>query len=659
MTNWNKEAKDKMNIIEQLVEKFYVDFAGLPNLKPVVRNNIREDAFTLVILKIMYSHNLKIEITPENIDKITQIVVAPPDSGIDMIIEIEDGDEYYYDIIQAKYSELTEEEIRTCFLGMKDAVKRYLKNPNDVQSNLKDVLQETNFSTAFKSNITYYVFHKGTLNYGKSFKPNEKIVTSNEMEIIYESLTENGDTILKVPYAEFSSDMFNNYILYENAFDDALLCNIRGYDLAELCNKYISSSMGRNILFGQNLRDSLGEKKSKTYNAMVETIDNEPERFWNYNNGITIICEELDADKKEDNGIVDLIKIRNFSIINGAQTTSALGAYLKEAILSQNKQKIEQLKKVYVLVRIMQVKNESLRGNISIYNNLQNPISSRDMVANNYEQNELHKKLKTGEIPHIFMEIRRGQYIPPQPRFEKHQQTSNEDIAQVAAAAFLIEPFKAKDKKKTLFNKANACEEYIVNEYYDEIFYLSKTDDKKGVLFQKTKREIDEALFIKYLYQQARNKMRKIYDNRIIDSNEKIKANLGNKEHLEKMLELHQRNKEVNNTCMFYCVALYFSLKQNFGTVGTENIFDYYKFYRDNRNSTYKQDIIKFFADNFLQETVKIISGLLKNSGSGSATNWLKKPQSQKEFFDALYENMANDMRYQEMYDEFIELFTI
>lgn len=648
-----------MSIIEQLVKNYYADFAGLPNQNPIVRNNIPEDAFTLAILEIMYSHSLEIKITPDNIDKISQIIVAPPDSGIDLVVEIEDGDEYYYDIIQAKYSELGEEEIRTCFLGMKDAVKRYLKNPSDVQPNLKTVLQETNFNTAFKNNVTYYVFHKGTLNYGKSFRQNEKIVTTNEMEVIYESLGKDDTTILKVPYAEFTSDMFNNYILYENACDDAMLCNIRGYDLAELCNKYISSSMGRNILFGQNLRDSLGEKKSKTYNAMIETIDNEPERFWNYNNGITIICEELDADKKEENGSVDLIKIKNFSIINGAQTTSALGTYLREAILNQNHEKIEQLKKVYVLVRIMQVKNEDLRGNISIYNNLQNPISSRDMVANNYEQNELHKKLKSGDAPNIFMEIRRGQYVPPQPRFERHQQTSNEDMAQVAAAAFLIEPFKAKDKKKTLFNKDGGTGEYIVNEYYDEIFYLSESDDKKGVLFQKTKREIDEALFVKYLYQQARNRMRKYYDNRIIDSNEKIKASLGNKEQLESMIERYQRNKEVNNTCMFYCIALYFSLKQNYGAVGAENVFDYYKFYRDNRNSTYKEDIIKYFADNFLQETVKIMAGLLKSSGSGSATNWLKKVQSQKEFFDVLYEQMANDMRYQEMYEKFVQLFTI
>lgn len=67
----------------------------------------------------------------------------------------------------------------------------------------------------------------------KNFKANEKIVTINEMEVVLESLGRE-DHILKVPYAEFTSDMFNNYILYENSSDNAMLCNIRGYDLAVL-----------------------------------------------------------------------------------------------------------------------------------------------------------------------------------------------------------------------------------------------------------------------------------------------------------------------------------------------------------------------------------------------------------------------------------------
>lgn len=62
----------------------------------------------------MYGETLDCKISPENVDKISKIV-TPPDSGIDLFIETEDGDEYYYDIIQSKYK-LTEEEIRVCFL---------------------------------------------------------------------------------------------------------------------------------------------------------------------------------------------------------------------------------------------------------------------------------------------------------------------------------------------------------------------------------------------------------------------------------------------------------------------------------------------------------------------------------------------------------------
>ena len=648
-----------MGVIQELVTQYYQEFAGLPNGNPIVRSNIPEDAFTLAILKVMYAHNLDFDIKSENIEKISNIIVAPPDSGIDLFIETQDGDEYYYDVIQSKYTSLTEEEIRSCFLSMKDALKRYLKNRNQVTNNLRSVIEETNFTDSYKSNCTYYVFHTGTLNYGNAFKNNEKIVTLNEMEIIYKSLGRE-DHALKVPFYEFTADMFNNYILYQNTSDNAMLCNIRGYDLAELCNKYISSSMGRNILFGLNLRDSLDEKKSKTYQSMVNTINNEPERFWNYNNGITIICEDLDAKRPRSNADIDLIQISNFSIINGAQTTSALGSYLRDAIHRNDEEAKERLKKVYVLVRIMQVNNESLRNSISIYNNLQNPISSRDQVANNYEQLELHNRLLKGESPNIFVEIRRGQHIPPQPRFEKHQQTTNEDLAQIAFAAFLQEPFKAKDKKKTLFNKSNS-DEHIINAAYDEIFYLSKNeeDNRKGIIFKKSKQEIDEALFIKQLYLQSRNSMKRYYDSTITKCNERIQANPGTTRQQEMLIQNAQKNKDINNTCMLYCITLYFALKNNYGEISTGNTFDYFKYYRDTRNSSYRNDIIKYFSDNFLRATVQIIGKLLSSSGSTSSTNWMKRPQSQDDFFEALTADMAINMDYMTMYQEFIERFSV
>ena len=63
-----------------------------------------------------------------------------------------------------------------------------------------------------------------------------------------------------------------------------------------MANKYLNTTLGRNILFGQNLRETL--VKSKTYDGMEYTIRNEPGKFWFFNNGITVVAEDYDTEKK-------------------------------------------------------------------------------------------------------------------------------------------------------------------------------------------------------------------------------------------------------------------------------------------------------------------------------------------------------------------------
>lgn len=65
-------------------------------------------------------------------------------------------------------------------------------------------------------------------------------------------------------------------------------------------------------------------------------------------------------------------------------------------------------------------------------------------------------------------------------------------------------------------------------------------------------------------------------------------------------MKLAQRNKEINNTCMFYCITLYFEIKKEFSEEDDKKKFDYDLFYR-NRASGYKEAIIRFFAENFFE----------------------------------------------------------
>ena len=55
--------------------------------------------------------------------------------------------------------------------------------------------------------------------------------------------------------------------------------------------------------------------------GIKRTLDKERENFWFLNNGIIIACTEYDIDG-------DTIKLTDFSIVNGGQTTASLATAL-------------------------------------------------------------------------------------------------------------------------------------------------------------------------------------------------------------------------------------------------------------------------------------------------------------------------------------------
>lgn len=672
---YDSEEKVMIQSVEELINSLYYQFRGLPNENSIVRNSQDNDAFTIAILQLLYSKDMNIEITTSNIDQICQYIVAPKDSGIDIFIEHENGDEYFYDVIQAKYSELDENTIKNCFLEMKDTIKRYLKDPKGVSPNLQKVIGATNFCNSYKKNITYYVVHKGTVKYSRLWDNKDVVVTNTDLEVILYS--ENHPDVQgkeKVPYEELSSDAYDNFMFYEpHSKDDsinrkkdmALLCSIRGLDLARLCEKYNSTAKGRNILFGENLRESLANK-SKTYSDIENTIDTEPERFWHYNNGITIIAEKVDVVRNEE---TETIQLTNFSIINGAQTTSSLFEYLKNARLLYDQDKIDCLSKVYVLARLMEVTNDDKFGdNIAIYNNSQNAITSRDMVSRNSEQRRLQNKFFDGAKPNIFIHIKRGVGKPSYPMIEKHQEVTNEELAQLAFAAFLQEPFSAKNKKSSLFTK-DKNKGVLVNLDYQRIFnYLSpdfepvltgdqevdKIVNNPGILFSVDKYEVDEVLFIKYLYRLSRVQLKNFYEDQMENLRQKIDDSSDDsiRKNNEQMLSQFQKYKEINNTCFFYCITMYFAVK-NLYAEKNDGTFDYNKFYGNSKDS-YKDDIIQFFSDNFLSETIMVINDCM--GAENNVGNWVRRAGSQNDFLSEITKRISGT-KYFNVYRKFAKEF--
>lgn len=638
-----------MKKLSELQKQFYEEFKGLPSFSPIVRNNQENDAFELVVLKILYGKNLP-DFNKSNATEFSKFIIAPPDSGIDIFYQHENGDECSFDVIQVKHTALDESEIRTAILGMKRTIEDFCKSPKLVSSDsCREVLSKSSLEKTNKTQCHYYVVHTGEADNFSGSQDDETVLTSKNLEILYNNINEaavDNDTI--------DVDTSMKYGCPEDSHG-AIVCSINGYDLATLNNNYYNTEVGRNILFGSNLRESLITKKSKPYLSMSKTIQECPQNFWYYNNGITIIAEDAIFDKENQNKIT----LKNFSIVNGAQTTSSLGLFLKEAKKNADGENIENLKKVFVLARILRVTDKQMWRDIAIFNNTQNPITSRDKVANRIEQIHLNEWLLDDTYPQIYVEIRRGAQIPS--GFNKgfiHRKTSNEELAQLLYSSFLQKPFMAKDKKSALFNDDFSQSEFTINKIYHDIFHWDKENaDNNGVAFTKKKTEIDELLFVQHLYKEAKRLMKSTLTERISRAQEQKEntTNIETLKSIEARINQNAVHLDAVGICMFYVISLYYEFKAQFDSPSDIRYYDYDKFYSD---KDYKQRLIESFANLFLTLTVKIIVKTAAEANkSGNINNWVRGASCEEKFFSALRDELASDFEYEQKYQNYLNEF--
>jgi hypothetical protein len=77
-------------------------------------------------------------------------------------------------------------------------------------------------------------------------------------------------------------------------------------------------------LFSANVRDYLGARHSDSNinNGIRQTAETEPENFWAFNNGLTVLVNDY---APIPDGAPTSIAVTGLSIVNGAQTTGAIG----------------------------------------------------------------------------------------------------------------------------------------------------------------------------------------------------------------------------------------------------------------------------------------------------------------------------------------------
>ncbi len=272
-----------------------------------------------------------------------------------------------------------------------------------------------------------------------------------------------------VPYGKV--DIFKDHGTISNG-NNGLLVNISAVSLRELYDRYKDEG-----LFEQNFRYFIRNKKID--DQINESLKRKRDRFWFLNNGIIIGCKNYALDG-------DNIKLTDFSIVNGCQTTTIIGKYkgandnfdfpIPCKIVKPDKEGDE-----YFNHFISEIAEAS---------NSQKPISDRDLKSNLVEQRNLQKMLQQDE-PKIYLEIKRGEGILKKRNLENWQKVKNDQLGQLILACCLQQPGTARSAKKKIFsdkatynrifkrtqNKALIVDILKLSDIYDQYVSNSNLDE--------------------------------------------------------------------------------------------------------------------------------------------------------------------------------------
>ena len=145
-------------------------------------------------------------------------------------------------------------------------------------------------------------------------------------------------------------------------------------------------------LLERNIRRYLGLHTNRVNTAIHQTLcdPQRSDKFYFYNNGITVVCDKFDynAFQKTDYKV----QLKNMQVINGGQTCKTIQETLNSVLNSLLTNMIGE--SAYVMIRIYQLAetHKDFVQDITYATNSQNPVDLRDLRSND----EIQKQLEIG-----------------------------------------------------------------------------------------------------------------------------------------------------------------------------------------------------------------------------------------------------------------------
>lgn len=244
--------------------------------------------------------------------------------------------------------------------------------------------------------------------------------------------------------------------------EKSFIASVGAKSLKEIFVKHHSKG-----LFSSNLRYYV--KSAKIDNSIKETIQNQSENFWYYNNGIIITCEDYIIKN-------DQIELYNFSIVNGGQTTNLIGNTEFEDDFG-------------IVCKVIKNKYDNDEDNLEFLStvaetsNTQKPIRAKDIIANRVEQRRLRKQLAEVDV---FLQIKRGEKINKKKYSKQWQNAKNDELGQMLFSFIYQHPGIARNSKSKMLENNNYYKTIYGNSY-NSFLLLSLQHVKVGYNIWKKK----------------------------------------------------------------------------------------------------------------------------------------------------------------------------
>ena len=151
-------------------------------------------------------------------------------------------------------------------------------------------------------------------------------------------------------------------------YDNTILGILKLRELTEFVSK------NKDYVFESNIRQWM-QFKTTVNKGLRETLQNNPGKFFFYNNGITIVVSDFEELGE------NLIKLYAPQIVNGAQTSNSIVDHAKRTKNMNGS----------MTVTIIKADDEQEQNNITKYRNSQNSVRGKDLVS----LMDFHKSIKS------------------------------------------------------------------------------------------------------------------------------------------------------------------------------------------------------------------------------------------------------------------------